>query len=250
MQELDTGVLFAGRTRTYNVFMIYYVEDDANVRDLALYALKAAGLEACGFESAEPFRLACADSLPDLVLLDIMLPGTDGLALLQELRSDPSMRDVPVMMLTAKGTEYDKVVGLDSGADDYLAKPFGMMELVSRCKALLRRANRTPSPTDELLTCGPISLDVAAHEARCGDAALELTLKEFDLLAKLLRERGHALTRPQLLEDVWGITFVGETRTVDTHIQTLRRKLNDAQPGAGDLVETIRGVGYRVKAGD
>ena len=250
MQELDTGALLAGRSRIYNAFMIYYVEDDANVRELALYALKAAGLEACGFERAEPFRAACMELLPDLILLDIMLPGTDGLALLRELRSDPRTRDIPVMMLTAKGTEYDKVVGLDSGADDYLAKPFGMMELVSRCKALLRRASRGVAPAGELLTCGPISLDVAAHEARCGGVALELTLKEFDLLAKLLRERGHALTRPQLLEDVWDITFVGETRTVDTHIQTLRRKLNDAAPGAGDLVETIRGVGYRVKAGD
>ena len=250
MQELDTCALLAVRLRIYNGYMIYYVEDDANVRDLSLYALKAAGLEARGFECAELFREACVEQLPDLVLLDIMLPGTDGLALLRELRSDPRTQDIPVMMLTAKGTEYDKVVGLDSGADDYLAKPFGMMELVSRCKAVLRRASRNAAHSGELLACGPVMLDIAAHEARCGGVALELTVKEFDLLAKLLRERGHALSRPQLLEDVWGITFVGETRTVDTHVQTLRRKLNEAAPGAGDLIETIRGVGYRAKVGD
>ncbi len=230
--------------------MIYYVEDDENIRGLALYALSAAGLEAKGFDRAEPFRAACTESVPDLILLDIMLPGTDGLTLLRELRANTRTQDVPIMMLTAKGTEYDKVVGLDQGADDYLAKPFGMMELVSRCNALLRRATRGSSTQKITLTCGPISLDEIAHDAFCDGNKLDLTLKEFDLLSKLLHERGHALTRAQLLEDVWGITFVGETRTVDTHIQTLRRKLNDAKGGAGDLVETIRGVGYRIKAGN
>ncbi|MDO4502965.1 MAG: response regulator transcription factor [Coriobacteriia bacterium] len=239
--------------------MIYYVEDDTNVRDLALYALKHAGLETRGFDSAEPFRQALQEQLPDLVLLDIMLPGTDGLELLEELRADGRTAHLPVMMLTAKGTEYDKVLGLDAGADDYLAKPFGMMELVSRCKALLRRAGRgtaaaagsagAAEESAELLRCGVVELDLAAHEARCDGVSLDLTLKEFDLLAKLLREQGHALTRAQLLEDVWDISYVGETRTVDTHVQTLRRKLNAASSGAGNLVQTIRGVGYRIKDG-
>ncbi|MDD6290101.1 MAG: response regulator transcription factor [Eggerthellales bacterium] len=231
--------------------MIYYVEDDTNVRELALYALKHAGLEARGFDRAEPFRVALSQELPDLVLLDIMLPGTDGLDLLAEIRNDHRTCDLPVMMLTAKGTEYDKVLGLNSGADDYLAKPFGMMELVSRCNALLRRTQRGKvEKPDALLRCGQVKLDEGAHEAFCNNAPLDLTLKEFDLLAKLLREQGRALTRAQLLEDVWGITYVGETRTVDTHVQTLRRKLNEASPGAGNLVQTIRGVGYRIKDGD
>lgn len=230
--------------------MIYYVEDDTNVRELALYALRQAGLEAQGFDSAQPFRDAMAESLPDLVLLDIMLPGVDGMALLAELRDASATRDIPIMMLTAKGTEFDKVQGLDAGADDYLAKPFGMMELVSRCNALLRRAGRKrETTTDEALVCGAVCLNASAHEVHVDGVLVDLTRKEFDLLHELMREQGHALSRAQLLEDVWDITFIGETRTVDTHIQTLRRKLNEASPGAGDLIQTIRGVGYRVKAG-
>ncbi len=228
--------------------MIYYVEDEKNIRDLALYALKQAGLPAQGFAEAESFRAACAKATPDLILLDIMLPGTDGLSLLHEVRNNPRTAEVPVMMLTARGTEYDKVQGLDAGADDYLAKPFGMMELISRCKALLRRSQRTVRPTSEkMLSCGPVLLDPTAHEATCGGTPLDLTLKEFDLLAKLLMEQGHVLTRSQLLEDVWQISFIGETRTVDTHIQTLRRKLNEAHPGAGNIIQTVRGVGYRLR---
>lgn len=227
--------------------MIYYVEDDTNIRQLALYALNQAGLEAKGFAEAESFREACEKTLPDLVLLDIMLPGTDGMALLTELRHDPATAGLPIMMLTAMGTEYDKVRGLDAGADDYLAKPFGMMELISRCKALLRRASRQPVQHEGLLTCGPISLSLDAHEAWAQGRQLNLTLKEFDLLAKLLSEKGRALTRARLLEDVWGITFVGETRTVDTHVLTLRKKLNETCEGAGDLIQTVRGVGYRLK---
>lgn len=230
--------------------MIYYVEDDTNIRELALYALRQAGLEAEGFADARSFREACAERLPELVLLDIMLPETDGLALLQELRQGAKTKDLPVMMLTAKGTEYDKVVGLDAGADDYLAKPFGMMELVSRCNALLRRASRSAgsgSAARDTLECGCIRLNTATHDAWAGGNHLDLTLKEFELLRKLMEEGGRALTRAQLLEDVWEITFIGETRTVDTHVQTLRRKLNEASPGAGELVQTVRGVGYRIK---
>ena len=236
--------------------MIYYVEDDTNIRDLALYALNQTGLDAAGFANAEEFKDACSAQLPDLILLDIMLPGTDGLQLLDELRASSRTCGIPIMMLTAKGTEYDKVRGLDAGADDYLAKPFGMMELVSRCKALLRRSQRadaaaevpaTTSNADQLV-CGPIVVDVAAHEAFAEGVRLDLTLKEFELLRKLVEEQGHALSRTQLLEDVWDFSFSGETRTVDTHVQTLRKKMNEACDKSGDLIQTVRGIGYRIKA--
>ena len=228
--------------------MIYYVEDEVNIRELALYALKQAGLEAQGYPDAESFRVALAQRVPDLVLLDIMLPGTDGLAILSELRHDARYAHIPVMMLTAKGTEFDKVVGLDAGADDYLAKPFGMMELVSRCNALLRRAVRQPAPqAKRLLVCGPIEVDLDAREVHAGGVAAELTLKEFDLLSELIENQGRVLSRAQLLERVWEITYVGETRTVDAHVQTLRHKLSVACPGAEECIQTVRGVGYRAK---
>jgi len=228
--------------------MIYYVEDDTNIRELALYALAAQGLDARGFASAAEFKESCQNSIPDLVLLDIMLPGEDGLSVLSWIRASSRLREVPVMMLTAKGTEYDKVIGLDSGADDYLPKPFGMMELVSRCKALLRRSamGRSQDSSREENTVGPITLSVRDHRAFYDGCELELTLKEFELLKKFMESPGQAFTRAQLLEDIWNITFVGETRTVDTHVQTLRRKLNEANTGAGDLIETVRGVGYRL----
>ncbi len=247
LQEFDNGRSWEDEPCAYNDCMIYYVEDDPNIRELALYALSSQGLDACGFAAAPEFRKACAKQRPDLVLLDIMLPGEDGLSILSWIRANASLSEVPVMMLTAKGTEFDKVVGLDSGADDYLAKPFGMMELVSRCKALLRRpAMAHPADgRDGAVTIGPISLSVRDHEAFAGTAELDLTLKEFDLLRKLMENPGRAFTRSQLLKDVWDVSFVGETRTVDTHVQTLRRKLNDACPGAGNAIETIRGVGYR-----
>lgn len=231
--------------------MIYYVEDDRNIRELAIYALRQAGLETEGFPSAAPFLDACEKKLPSLILLDIMLPGIDGLELLSRIRSNPRTADIPVMMLTAKGTEYDKVNGLDAGADDYLAKPFGMMELVSRCNALLRRAARKAAPHDareaSTIECGPLTLDPVTREARAGGNPLDLTLKEFDMLEKLMREHGRALSRAQIFRDVWGEEFLGETRTVDTHVQTLRRKLNDACPDAGNLIQTVRGLGYRLK---
>ena len=232
--------------------MIYYAEDDTNVRELALYALRQASLDAEGFADGEALKEACARQVPDLILLDIMLPGTDGLTILSQRRSNPSTADIPIMMLTAKGTEYDKVLGLDAGADDYLAKPFGMMELVSRCKALLRRCRSSvvSSGKNNLISCGPIRLNLDAHEAWAGDELLSLTLKEYELLRKRMEAQGHALTRPQLLEDVWGISFVGETRTVDTHVQTLRKKLNEALPESGNIIQTVRGVGYRMKLGD
>lgn len=230
--------------------MIYYVEDDTNIRELAIYALKQAGLEAEGFPEATSFRVACAEKLPDLILLDIMMPGTDGMSLLRELRADHRTANLPIMMLTAKGTEFDKVQGLDAGADDYLAKPFGMMELVSRCNALLRRAKMAGAFMGRILQCGTIMLDESAHEAYASGTLLDLTPKEFELLHALLANEGRALSRAQLLEEVWNTSFMGETRTVDAHIQTLRRKLNQASEGAGDGIQTVRGVGYRFKTPD
>lgn len=227
--------------------MIYYVEDDNNIRDLTVYALKQAGFEAKGFAAANEFFAACKVRLPELVLLDIMLPEVDGLEILHIMREDASMKHLPVMMLTAKGTEYDTVCGLDAGADDYLAKPFGMMELVSRVNALLRRASAPAVSGDDELVQGPIKLTVSSHVASVGGVSLSLTLKEFDLLKALMQNAGHVLSRSQLLEDVWGITYVGETRTVDVHIQTLRQKLATASEGADGWIQTVRGVGYCLK---
>ena len=227
--------------------MIYYVEDDTNIRDLTVYALRQAGFEAQGFPAAEEFFAACKERLPELVLLDIMLPEVDGLEILHVLRDDPATKSLPVMMLTAKGTEFDTVCGLDAGADDYLAKPFGMMELVSRVNALLRRAGAPAAARDEL-TCGPVVLTVSAHTVSVGGQPVALTLKEFELLRALMQNEGRVLSRRQLLEDVWGVTYVGETRTVDVHVQTLRQKLAAASDGADALIQTVRGVGYCVKS--
>lgn len=228
--------------------MIYYVEDDANIRDLALYTLRKADFEVEGFPSAEPFFEACMQRIPTLILLDIMLPGVDGLEILRRVRADVKLQNVPVMMLTAKGTEFDTVVGLDAGADDYLAKPFGMMELVSRVNALLRRSSRNTASGHDVIHCGNVALDLSARTATAGGRLMQLTLKEFDLLCDLIAHEGCVLSRAQLLEDVWDITYVGETRTVDVHVQTLRQKLEAAQPGAGSMIQTVRGVGYRVQA--
>lgn len=228
--------------------MIYYVEDDVNIRDLAIYALKQAGFEAQGFPEADEFFAACKTRVPDLVLLDIMLPGTDGLEILRLIREDASMKTLPVMMLTAKGTEYDTVCGLDAGADDYLAKPFGMMELVSRVNALLRRA-QAPASEDsgDVLSSGSIVLTSSAHTVTVDGEPVALTLKEFDLLRALMASEGKVLSRSQLLEEVWGVTYVGETRTVDVHIQTLRQKLARVKEGVDSFITTVRGVGYCFK---
>lgn len=229
--------------------MVYYVEDDQNIRDLAVYALKAAGVEACGFPDGDSFFEACSRQPPKAILLDIMLPGKDGLTLLAEIRAHPGLAHVPVMMLSAKGSEIDKVTGLDAGADDYLAKPFGMMELASRTKALLRRAHgATASQDAALLACGPLTLDAASHKAFAQGAEMALTLKEFSLLQELMEHPGHVLSRSQLLERVWGWTYTENTRTVDVHIQTLRQKLAQAAPGCDSLIKTVRGVGYVLEA--
>lgn len=226
--------------------MIYYLEDDPHILDLAIYTLKTAGLDARGFSNAREFFEACDSELPDVALLDIMLPDMDGIEVLKRLRSEKKTRYLPVMMLTAKGSEIDKVVGLDAGADDYLAKPFGMMELIARVNALLRRA-KAPALTADDVVCGPITVSSAAHRATAGGADVALTPKEFDLLRILAANAGVVLTRSQLLEEVWGMSFLGESRTVDMHVLTLRQKLDVAMQGAGSLIQTVRGVGYRMQ---
>lgn len=227
--------------------MIYYVEDDTNIRDLTVYALKQAGYEARGFPGAEEFFAACKEETPELILLDIMLPEIDGLEILRMVRDDAAMKTLPVIMLTAKGTEYDTVMGLDAGADDYLAKPFGMMELVSRVNALLRRVSMPATTVGDELVAGPIVLTASAHTVTVGGEPVTLTLKEFELLRALMTSEGRVLSRSQLLEEVWGITYVGETRTVDVHIQTLRQKLSRVKPGVEAAITTVRGVGYCFK---
>lgn len=231
--------------------LVFYVEDDENIRDLTLYALRQAGFEGRGFPDAEAFFAACREAAPDLVLLDIMLPGTDGLGILAQVRADGRLRDVPVIMLTAKGTELDTVSGLDAGADDYLAKPFSMMELVSRANALLRRARRAEVPSqDGRIVCGSLMLDPAAHRVEAAGTAVDLTLKEFELLQVLMENPGHALSRAQLFEAVWGSAFYGGTRTVDVHMQTLRQKLDRTEEGLSAMLETVRGVGYRLRSAE
>lgn len=236
--------------------LIYYVEDDEHIRDLTSYALHQAGMTVRAFHDGEGLIELCETELPDAVLLDIMLPGDDGLVLLQALRNNAVTQNVPIMMLTAKGTEFDKVVGLDAGADDYLAKPFGMMELISRVNALLRRASRLFSgagqgmeETDpgDVMVAGSIKLSPSTRTATAAGCELNLTRKEFDLLQTLMEHRGRVLTREQLLEHVWGVSFVGETRTVDMHVKTLRHKLAETAPGSEEAVATVRGVGYRLK---
>ena len=227
--------------------MIYYVEDGKNIRDLATYALNQAGFEVVGFPCAEDFENACSSQMPDLVLLDIMLPGKDGLEILESMRLNPSTRHIPVMMLTAKGSEIDKVQGLDLGADDYLAKPFGMMELVSRVRALYRRAESPAIAVGGKCKCGEITLDGEARTVRVCGESISLTLKEFDLLQMLMNNCGHVLTRDHLLESVWGWDFAGNTRTVDAHVQTLRQKIASASAEAASMVETVRGVGYVIR---
>lgn len=222
--------------------MIFCVEDDNNIRELVVYTLNSTGLDARGFASGSAFKAALQFETPDLVLMDIMLPGEDGVQLLQGLRAEKTTRDIPVIMVTAKGNEYDKVQALDLGADDYVTKPFGMMELVSRIKAVLRRAGRSSQEESELLKVGSIEMDVKKHTVAVDGEEISLTLKEYELLKKLLMNTEVVLTREQLLTDIWGYDFDGETRTVDVHVRTLRQKLGPA----GDLIETVRGVGYEI----
>jgi two-component system alkaline phosphatase synthesis response regulator PhoP len=220
--------------------LIYLVEDDKDIRELVLYTLNNSGLEARGFEDGKAFWQAVAEKPPSLALLDIMLPGEDGLSILKRLRSSKKTAALPVIMLTAKGGEYDKVLGLESGADDYLVKPFSMMELAARTRALLRRSG--PEKDAETLALGGILVNIPAHKVSVDGKEVTLTLKEFDLLAYLLKNKDTVFSREQLLQRVWGFDYIGETRTVDTHILTLRGKLLSA----GELIKTVRGLGYKI----
>lgn len=222
--------------------MIYCVEDDGSIRDLMVYALQAAGFSADGCADGEEFWQAMRQETPELVMLDIMLPGEDGISILKKLRAVPATADIPVIMATAKGTEYDRVIGLDLGADDYLTKPFGMMEMVSRIRAVLRRTGHRAEPT--VLRQGGILLDEARHAVEVDGSPVTLTLKEYDLLRLFMENPGLVFTRDRLLSAVWGADYYGETRTVDVHIGTLRTKLGPA----GDILQTVRGVGYKLEA--
>ncbi len=219
--------------------MIYYVEDDDSIRELVVYTLNQMGMETRGFTRGDEFWPAMKKKPPELILLDVMLPGEDGLLILKKLHDNQKTTDIPVVMITAKGTEFDKVKGLDLGADDYIVKPFGMSELIARVRARLRRI--APKANDEVLTIGAITLDKRGHTVRINGGSIALTIKEYDLLCLLMENQGIAFSREQLLDKVWDYGYDGGTRTVDVHIQTLRAKLGDS----GSMIETVRGIGYR-----
>lgn len=220
--------------------MIFCVEDDASIRDIEVYALRSTGFEARGFADGDSFLNALAQETPELVVLDVMLPGMDGLELLRRMKASPALRDIPVVMATAKDAEYDKIQGLDQGADYYLTKPFGVMELVSCVRAVLRRA-RPQAKDDAALRAGDVALHPDEHTVTVQGARVQLTYKEFELLRLFLAHPGMVFTREKLMEIIWGMDYLGETRTVDVHIRTLRQKLGER----GDCIQTVRGVGYR-----
>lgn len=220
--------------------MIYCVEDDKSIRDLMLYTLNVSGFDCMGFDSGCELFRALETEMPELIMLDIMLPGEDGISILKRLKASELTAAIPVIMASAKGTEFDKVIGLDLGADDYLAKPFGMMEMISRVKAVLRRS--CPRQ-DDILRVGNLTLNRTSHRVTDNGMEITLTTKEYALLEKLMANTGRAFTRDQLLTGVWGTDFIGETRTVDVHIGTLRSKLQSSR----DYIDTVRGVGYRLE---
>lgn len=222
--------------------MIFCVEDDAGIRDLMIYTLNASGFRAVGFENAREFYAALADDTPELIMLDIMLPGEDGISILKRLKADARTADIPVIMATAKGNEYDKVIGLDLGADDYLAKPFGMMEMASRVRAVLRRSGRA-AEKQQMIRVGGLEMNLGEHIVTADGIRIQLTLKEFELLHTFMTSPGRAFTREQLLSSVWSEDFLGETRTVDVHVGTLRQKLGSC----GKYIRTVRGVGYKLE---
>ncbi|MDD6880549.1 MAG: winged helix-turn-helix domain-containing protein [Firmicutes bacterium] len=222
--------------------MIFCVEDDSSIRDLMIYTLNTAGFEAHGFSEGNSLMEALKENTPELIMLDIMLPGDDGITLLKKLKSQNRTAAIPVIMASAKGAEYDKVIGLDLGADDYLAKPFGMMEMISRVKAVLRRT--APKETPQVMRVGNLELSLSEHTVEAEGKRVELTFKEFELLKLFMEHVGRVYTREQLLYQIWGADYFGETRTVDVHIGTLRTKLGDC----GNYIQTVRGVGYRMEA--
>lgn len=223
--------------------MIYLVEDDTNIRELVTYTLNHSGLDATGFERPSQFWKAMEQKLPDLVLLDIMLPEEDGLSILRRLRAAPATASIPILLVSAKNSEYDKVMGLDNGADDYLAKPFGMMELVARVRAVLRRTEQRRETEDYQL--GDLFVSPQRHIVRVAGQEVLLTNKEFELLCLLLEHQGMAMTRDAIMDGVWGQEFSRENRTLDVHVRTLRTKLGQA----GSYIETVRGVGYKIGGG-
>ena len=224
--------------------MIFCVEDDVSIRDLMIYALETSGHKAQGFNDGRELfdALASENNMPDLIMLDIMLPGEDGLEILKRLKANPLTSNIPIIMATAKGTEFDKVIGLDTGADDYLTKPFGMMEMIARVNAVLRRFGKN-TDNDEIIEIGEINLNSGTRTVTVDGNNVALTLKEFEILQLLMQHPEHVFTREKLLSDVWGIEYTGETRTVDVHIGTLRTKLEPY----GKYIETVRGVGYRFR---
>ena len=222
---------------------IYYVEDDTSIRELVLYALKTAEFQVMGFENAASFYKRMKEQQPDLILLDIMLPDEDGVSILKKLKSRPDTENIPVIMMTAKSAEYDKVLGLDSGADDYITKPFGVMELISRVKAVIRRSDRSKGSAGEVLKIGELVLDEQKHEVYARGQEVSLTFKEFELLSYLMKNRGLVLSRDKILNTIWNYEYEGESRTVDVHIGSLRQKLGTC----GDFIKTIRGIGYKIE---
>lgn len=221
--------------------MIAVVEDDESIREIELYTLKTTGFEATGYPDGAAFFAALKQKMPSLVILDVMLPNEDGISILKKLRAAPNTEHLPVILATARSSEYDKVKGLDLGADDYLVKPFGMMEMVSRVKAVLRRTQN--SQDAEILTCGMIRMDSSSHTVAVDGQSIDLTLKEYELLHAFMKRPGMVYTRDQLLNEIWGMEYDGETRTVDVHIRTLRSKLGKA----GGCISTVRGIGYRME---
>ena len=227
--------------------LVYCVEDDEGISELILCVLRSGGYEAKRFVSSRELFDALKERLPTLLLLDAMLPGENGIIILQKLKASPAYKNLPVIMLTAKTTEIDKVTGLEAGADDYITKPFGVMELLSRIKAVLRRANPIEFPTDGIISYAGLSVSYAKREVLYNGSLVELTYKEFELLYYLINNYGLVLSRDKIIERVWGFDFEGESRTIDMHIKTLRQKLEAA--GCSDFIKTIRGVGYKLDAG-
>ncbi|WP_416181351.1 response regulator transcription factor [Acidaminococcus timonensis] len=223
--------------------LVYCVEDDENIRELVRYALCSQKFQAEAFPDGPSFWKAMEEKKPDLVLLDIMLPGESGLDILKKLGGQPATAGLPIIMLTARTSEYDVVTGLDAGADDYISKPFGIMELLSRVKAVLRRGGLQKPQSQDLLVCGDITMDLKKHQVTTSGKPCVLTVKEFDLLHYLMANMGIVLSRDQIMEAVWDFSYAGESRTIDMHIRSFRQKLGPA----GKVIQTVRGVGYRIQ---